>query len=99
MTREEEILYILHELEEYQTEELFAKYLLLDEAEGLIRVWTRSRQANYNGRLTDFNRAIGVETGITEPADLAIARELLAEAYIEWHYRDTTYGAEFSDSD
>ena len=98
MTREDEILDILHLLEEYQAEELFAKYHLLDKAERLLRVWTRSRQAKYNGRLTELNIAIRVETGITDPDDLAIARELIGEAYIERYYRETTDGAEFSDS-
>ena len=96
MTRQEEVL---HLLEASPSEDIFEKHSRLEEAERwLSQNWTCDHQEKYNHRLTELNFAIGEATGLTDPNDLAIAREIIDDAYVERTYREGTEGCEFSDS-
>ena len=79
MTREDNIVEFL------RTEEgdiLFDKHERLTEAARLLQQrWTYKRRREYHTILTGFNYEITEVTGLTSPADLAIARRLIEEAY------------------
>ena len=97
MTRQEEVLDLL---ESSPSEDIFDKHSRLEEAEqGLRQQWTYGHKETYNNCLTELNFAIWEATGLTDPDDLAIAREIVDEAYTERTYREGIDGAVFSDSD
>ena len=97
MTREDEVLQLL---EASPSEDIFDKHSQLEEAEQVLsQNWTIDRQGEYNHILTELNFTISENTGLTDPRDLAIAREIISVAHDERRYEEHTRGCEFSDSD
>ena len=79
MTREDDIVKFLR-IEEGDI--LFDKHERLTETARLLQQrWTYERRREYHTILTGFNYEITEVTGLTSPADLAIARRLIEEAY------------------
>ena len=97
MTREDDVLALL---EAEGANDICDAHIRLEEATDLLRQdYSVDHQAAYNHILTELNFTIFEATGLTNPSDLAIAREIIRDAQIEREYRDHTEGCEFSDSD
>lgn len=98
MTSREEIYRLLELEEEYYQYDIFDAHIRLEEAKDLLRVGiSGDLLEEYDHILTELNFHIYLLTGLTDPNDLAIAREIIRDAHIENEYRNHTDGAYFSD--